>query len=530
VEHHFLEEYSHSSAPEVFLAAASQRTKNIRLGHGIVQTAPGYNHPARTAERLAMLDLVSNGRVEFGSGESSSEAELGGFAIEQFTKRDQWREGLEVAIRCMTETPFTGVDGDYVSMPPRNVVPKPVQKPHPPLWVACSRRETIRLAAEKGIGALSFSFVEPEAAKEWVDEYYALIASDECVPAGFAVNPNFAVVLPMMCHQDEAEAIARGIDGAHFFGYSLAHYYVFGEHRPGVTNIWEEFLANRDKRGFARSIVTPDQAPLGVKLLQEGLGSLRGAVGTPDQIADLVKRYEAAGVDQVIFVLQAGKNLHEHICESIELVGQEVLPRFPHDEADRREQEKRERLADACERALARREPARTLEPGSYVIEPQDEPRPAYSAGHATAADGSLADRARAAVGSAFGSFVKSRSDDQLDRLMSTGPGLRVIFKGMESAFVPEKAGGFRGEILYELRSTDGIRRWTLSIDGERAVAEARNAAAPAVTVRAAVPVFVRVATGELDPAKAMLEGKLEVEGDFALVGRLGEMFGADPR
>src|SRR6266540_3046152 len=92
VEHHFLEEYSHSSAPEVFLAAASQRTKNIRLGHGIIQTAPGYNHPARTAERVAMLDLVSNGRVEFGSGESSSEAELGGFGIEQFTKRDQWRE------------------------------------------------------------------------------------------------------------------------------------------------------------------------------------------------------------------------------------------------------------------------------------------------------------------------------------------------------------------------------------------------------------------------------------------------------
>ena len=177
------------------------------------------------------------------------------------------------------------------------------------------------MAARKGLGALSFSFVEPEEAKEWVDEYYALIESEECVPAGFAVNPNFAVVLPMMCHPDEAVAIERGIDGAHFFGYSLAHYYVFGEHRPGVTNIWEEFQANRDARGFARSIVTPDQAPLGVKLLQEGLGSLRGAVGTPDQIADLVARYEAAGVDQVIFVLQAGKNRHEHICESIELFG-----------------------------------------------------------------------------------------------------------------------------------------------------------------------------------------------------------------
>ncbi|HEY5155897.1 MAG TPA: LLM class flavin-dependent oxidoreductase, partial [Acidimicrobiales bacterium] len=149
VEHHFLEEYSHSSAPEVFLAAASQRTKNMRIGHGIIQTAPGYNHPARTAERVAMLDLVSNGRVEFGSGESASEAELGGFGIDPLVKREAWLEGLEVAIRCMTETPFTGVDGQFVQMPPRNVVPKPAQKPHPPLWVACSRRDTILLAAEK---------------------------------------------------------------------------------------------------------------------------------------------------------------------------------------------------------------------------------------------------------------------------------------------------------------------------------------------------------------------------------------------
>ena len=138
VEHHFLEEYSHSSAPEVFLAAASQRTKRMRLGHGIILTSPRFNHPARTAERVAMLDLVSNGRVDFGSGESSSVAELGGFASTFEEKRDAWLEGLEVAVRCMTEEPFTGVDGRFVSMPPRNVVPKPVQKPHPPLWVACS--------------------------------------------------------------------------------------------------------------------------------------------------------------------------------------------------------------------------------------------------------------------------------------------------------------------------------------------------------------------------------------------------------
>src|SRR5207302_1384164 len=289
VEHHFLEEYSHSSAPEVFLAAASQRTTNIRLGHGIVQIPPGFSHPARVAERIATLDLVSGGRVEFGTGEASSQTELGGFGVDRDQKRDQWEESLDVITRMFVEEPFAGYDGRWTRMPPRNVVPKPAQKPHPPLWVACSRRETILLAARKGLGALSFSFIEPEQAKEWVDEYYRLIASDECVPAGFAVNPNVAVVLPFMCHEDEETAIERGIDGAHFFGYSLAHYYVFGKHRPGHTNVWEEFERNRSDFGFARDIIVPDAAPLGVNMLQQGLGSLRGAVGTPKQIEDLIE-------------------------------------------------------------------------------------------------------------------------------------------------------------------------------------------------------------------------------------------------
>jgi putative sterol carrier protein len=430
------------------------------------------------------------------------------------------------------EEPFAGADGRFVRMPPRNVMPKAKQRPHPPLWVACSRRDTILMAARKGLGALSFSFVEPEAAKEWVDEYYALIESDECVPAGFAVNPNFAVVLPMMCHEDEAVAIERGIDGAHFFGYSLAHYYVFGEHRPGATSIWDEFQANRDTRGFARSIVTPDQAPLGVKLLQEGLGSLRGAVGTPDQIADLVARYEAAGVDQVIFVSQAGKNRHEHICESISLVGEKVLPRFA-PAAEEREAEKRARLAEACERALARRAPARVA-PEGYVISPADEPRPAYSSGVGGAAGdgtaGSVGDRARQLAEGAFASFVRGRSDEQLDRLMGTNTALRVLFKGMESAFVPSAAQGFAGEILYDLEADRGRRPWTVSIDSARAVAEPRGAEAPAVTLRTRVPVFVRIAAGQLDPARAMFEGTLEIEGDFAVAARLGDMFGQPPR
>ncbi|MBV9255410.1 MAG: LLM class flavin-dependent oxidoreductase, partial [Actinobacteria bacterium] len=281
VEHHFLEEYSHSSAPEVFLAAASQRTSRIRLGHGIVQLPQQFNHTARVAERVATLDLVSDGRVEFGTGESSSETELGGFLIDRETKRNQWEEGLDAVTRMFAEEPFAGYDGTWFKMPPRNIIPKPLQRPHPPIWVACSRRETIHMAATKGIGALSFSFVEPHEAKGWVDDYYATLQSDQCVAGAFTVNPQVACVLPMMCHPDEETAIERGLDGGHFFGYSLAHYYVFGQHRPGQTNVWEDFQQNRAEWGFDRNIAAQTGQVLGAQLMEEGgLGSLRGAIGT----------------------------------------------------------------------------------------------------------------------------------------------------------------------------------------------------------------------------------------------------------
>ncbi|HZN16076.1 MAG TPA: LLM class flavin-dependent oxidoreductase [Acidimicrobiales bacterium] len=358
VEHHFLEEYSHSSAPEVFLAAASQRTSRIRLGHGIVQLPQNFNHTARVAERIATLDLISDGRVEFGTGEASSEAELGGFMIDRDEKRDQWEEGLDAVTRMFVEEPFAGYNGRFLEMPPRNVVPKPMQKPHPPLWVACSRRETIHLAATKGIGALSFSFIEPAEAKSWVDDYYATLASEACIPGGFSVNPQVACVLPMLCHEDEETAIDRGLDGGHFFGYSLAHFYVFGQHKPGVTNVWDEFQERRSLFGFDRNIAAQTGQQLGAQLMEEGLGALRGAIGTPDQLRELIRGYQDAGVDQLIFVSQAGKTKNEHICESLELFAREVMPQFK-ETAEQREKEKMERLAPAIEAALARREPAR---------------------------------------------------------------------------------------------------------------------------------------------------------------------------
>ena len=533
VEHHFLEEYSHSAAPEVFLAAASQRASRIRLGHGIVQVPPAVNHPARVAERVATLDLISGGRVEFGTGEGSSQIELGGFGVDRELKRAQWEESLDAITRMFVEEPFAGYEGRWLSMPPRNVIPKPKQRPHPPLWVACSRRETILTAAERGLGALSFAFVEPEDSKEWVDSYYETLASERCVPAGFSVNPNVAVVLPLMCHRDEQTAIDRGIDGAHFFGFSLAYYYAFGEHRPGYSNLWQEFTERRAEVGFAREIITPDAAPLGVRLLQEGLGSLRGAIGTPEQLTDLIDRYEQAGVDQVIFVAQAGTNRHEHICESIELFAAEVMPRFA-EPAEEREAAKGERLAEAVERAMARREPSRAGDPG-YVVKPDGEPAPAQGTAGSPGGDGRAAPGtgARELVERAgemgFAALVRNRSDDQLHRLFDRGPGLPVIFKGMERSFLPEKAKGFAGEVQYELRGRVEPQSWTVVIRDGHAKARRGRASDPAVTLRASVPDFVRMAAREAFPPKLLLDGALVIEGDFALAGRLGEMFGAGP-
>ena len=538
VEHHFLEEYSHSSAPEVFLAAASQRTKRIRLGHGIIQLPPRVNHPARIAERVATLDLVSDGRVEFGSGESSSASELGGFLVERERKRDMWEDAIDAITRMFVEEPFAGWNSEFIQMPPRDVVPKPLQKPHPPLWVACSRRDTILLAARKGMGALTFAFVEPEEAGQWVEEYYALIESEECVPAGYAVNPNLAVVLPMMLHPDEETAIERGIDGAHFFGYSLAYYYGFGKHKPGQTVIWDEFQNDRDARGFAREIVTADAAPLGVQLMQQGIGSLRGAIGTPDQVKELVRRYQAVGVDQIIFVQQAGSNKHEHICESLELFAEHVMPNFT-EGREEREKAKMERLAPAMEAAMGRRAAPRPAPP-DYVVDEEADLKLAPKARHAPTGDGrvprDVAGKAREAVergGRAiFSRFVRGASERQLERRFGRRAVQRAIFTGMARQFVPDQAHGFEGDIMYVLeRGTDGAAphppdHWTIRIEGDRASAIPSASPDPAVTLRLSLPDFIRVAADEVKPPELFFSERLKLEGDFEVAARLAEMFG----
>jgi len=313
VEHHFLEEYSHSPAPEVFLAAASQRTKRIRLAHGIMQLTT--NHPARCAERIAALDLVSNGRVEFGTGESASITELEPFGVNFDEKRAIWEEGLRAVIPMLTQDRVEH-HGKYFDMPLRNVVPKPVQKPHPPLWCACSQLETIEMAGRRGLGALAFQFLSADAAHAWVHAYYNAFTKRQQKLADYVTNPNLALTSYFMCAETDDEARRRA-DGIPFFQFAL-RFYGASQNRqrpaPGTVNMWDEY--NKWKRENPEA--------------QEA--ALRGGlIGSPETIRKKLRRFCSSHIDQVILLNQAGKNTHEHICESLELFANEVMPEFQSD-------------------------------------------------------------------------------------------------------------------------------------------------------------------------------------------------------
>ncbi|MGD9617502.1 MAG: LLM class flavin-dependent oxidoreductase [Alphaproteobacteria bacterium] len=330
VEHHFLEEYSHSPAPEVFLGAASQRTKNIRLCHGIMQLTT--THPARCAERIAALDLLSNGRVEFGTGESASVTELEPFGVNFDEKRAIWEEAIQAIIPMFTKDAVEH-RGKYFQMPLRNVVPKPIQKPHPPLWVACSALETIEMAGRRGMGALAFQFLSADAAHAWVHAYYNAFTKRQQKLADYATNPNLAITSYFMCAETDEEARRRA-DGIPFFQFALRFYGQQANRRrpdPGTVNLWDEY--EKWKRE------NPENHQ---RALRGGL------IGSPETLRQKLRKFETSHIDSVILLNQAGKNTHEHICESLDLFAREVMPEF-HARIPEQEEWKRRVLAREIE-------------------------------------------------------------------------------------------------------------------------------------------------------------------------------------
>ena len=310
VEHHFLEEYSHSPSPESFLAAASQRTKQIRLGHGIMQLTT--NHPARVAEKVATLDLLSNGRCEFGMGESASITELEPFGVDFDNKREIFEEAVQ-AILPMFKAGPSEHHGKHFNMPLRTVVPKPMQKPHPPLWVACSQLDTLAKCGEWGMGALGFQFVSADAAHAWVHAYYNAFVKRQKKLADYRANPNIALVSFFMCAKTDEEARERA-EGDTFFQFSLRFYgQSSGRRRPpaGTVNMWDEYQKWK--------AANPEQHAAALR---------GGLIGSPDTIRKKLKRFQSSNIDQVVLLNQAGRNTHEHICESLELFAEDVMPEF----------------------------------------------------------------------------------------------------------------------------------------------------------------------------------------------------------
>ena len=268
---------------------------------------PLINHPARVAERIATLDLVSDGRCEFGTGEGATEVELGGYRVPQEEKRAMWLEGLTVVTRMMVEEPFAGHEGKYLNAPVRNVVPKPLQRPHPPLWLACSRRETILLAARLGLGALTFSFVSPEESRQWVRDYYSTL-ENECEPIGYDVNPQIAITCPFLCDRDETRVRELSAENHGFFMYGSAT-----THSSASMNL---------ARPTSGTTTRPDQSSNFRTARRQNPGLYWNA----GSIARSTAGVRGLGRRPGDFLSQAGRIPHEILSSSIELFGKEVLP------------------------------------------------------------------------------------------------------------------------------------------------------------------------------------------------------------
>jgi alkanesulfonate monooxygenase SsuD/methylene tetrahydromethanopterin reductase-like flavin-dependent oxidoreductase (luciferase family) len=313
VEHHFLEEYSHCSAPELLLTAVAMQTKRIRVGHGAVVCVPQMNHPIRVAERAAFLDLLSGGRLEFGTARCSTWTELGGFQADpDHTKRD-WDEFVRAIPRMWTEERVAW-RGTCFSMPERAVLPKPLQRPHPPLWVTVTSPGTELDAAERGLGALGVAAAGFAEQERRTREYHRRIR--HCEPVGAAVNDRVATLNFLYCDEDAKTAAARGLQLLGGFGLLNAHLLFTREAYPTPAY---GLLANLAPapRGESASPAEGRGVPEGV------------CIGDPPAIVRAIKEWESIGVDDVNFLLNAAEVLpQEQVLTSLRLFAREVMPQF----------------------------------------------------------------------------------------------------------------------------------------------------------------------------------------------------------
>jgi alkanesulfonate monooxygenase SsuD/methylene tetrahydromethanopterin reductase-like flavin-dependent oxidoreductase (luciferase family) len=332
VEHHCLHQYAHMSAPEVFLSFVAAKTSRIRIGHAVMCLPFKYNHPIRAAERTAMLDILSEGRLDLGVGKGSTDEELDAFGVDKSRAVDEMLESLSMIPRMWQDEIFSH-KSDLIEIPPRRILPKPVQDPHPPLSMACTREEMFTYAGSHGIGALALGFAGPDDIAAKNDRYRAAIAgrNEEDVVGAFA-NDKFTALCPAIVLEDRDEAQRIGFRGQRFFVEAIAQW---KGGPPPSTDLYD--VDNE------QALLAMQQKTLEAKFGSENIKSLtiddirssglqrynvNQAYGDAGDTIAYVEHLIEAGADEIMFLLQMGTVPQEAIMESIRQIGTKVIPHF----------------------------------------------------------------------------------------------------------------------------------------------------------------------------------------------------------
>jgi alkanesulfonate monooxygenase SsuD/methylene tetrahydromethanopterin reductase-like flavin-dependent oxidoreductase (luciferase family) len=310
-EHHFLERFSYSSSPQTYLPYLAGKTENIRLGHGIVLLPFKINHPLRVAEHIATMDIISGGRVEFGGGRAICESELSAFDVDPDDTRPQWEESLQMLPKMWTQDSFSW-DSPTMKIPARAVIPKPVQKPHPPMSVACTQPSSVEFAADHGLGVLGFG-IGVDGSDEYVRTYRERIKNAR--PVAGVVNNRFALFVTALCADTDAEAI--NLRGPDMKAYTDHVRQLFAPWIDGKAPASYEWFMKYSAQNFERSqnLTTEDIVAAG-----------GAAIGSPETCARVLQQLQDAGVDEVLLFMQSYTTPHEAIMRSIELFANKVRP------------------------------------------------------------------------------------------------------------------------------------------------------------------------------------------------------------
>ena len=327
VEHHCLTRYAHMSAPESFLAFIAGATKRIHVGHGVVCLPFNMNHPIKVAERIATLDLLSRGRLHFGVGKGGTPQETGAFGTNLADVTSQVDESMYLIPKMWMQE--TIEHHGLIDIPERPIHPKPFQDPHPPMYMARTRHDSLTVAGSRGLGALVMGFNGAGEIAERNEAYRkAFRARKPEDQVGFRPTEHLAALCATTVLDDRAKARRIGIRGQRFFAESIAYWYAGGA-PPQVDDLDEETQLAQLKSSENRMVAFLGDH--GIPVLSDATGNYHiedDAYGTVEDCIRQVGRIIEAGADEILFLVQMGTIPHEISMETIRNIGEHVIPHF----------------------------------------------------------------------------------------------------------------------------------------------------------------------------------------------------------